>query len=215
MRAIIIILIISITGCKSLEKQRQRANIFYDNHPAELAAKCDKTFPVKDSTGDITYSGIKNTSNKDYKPLIDSLVAVGENAMIQLIYAKKRADTISDKCADAVLDYMRDIERLQQETKRLQISYKPCSPDTITELRTIYRRSMAREASLKDSLDQILYQLGEMTMQSDRQVDELADKDKVNSELRADKNKWMWRAIGTWIGLALMLGGGLFYMLKR
>lgn len=215
MRILVLILIISIAGCKSLEKQRRNANSFFDAHLAELATKCDKTFPVKDSVGDPVYDIIKSSSNKNYKSAIDSLVEIGENAMIQLIYAKKRADTISEQCADVVLGYMRDVERLQQQTKRLQKEYQPCSPDTLTELRVIYRRSMAREMSLKDSLDQILYQLGEMTIQFDQQVDDLSDKDKANSELKSEKNSWMWKAIGTWIGMAIILGGGLFYFIKK
>lgn len=216
MRIIRIALIILVfVACKSTERQRYKANIFFDKHPAELAAKCDKTFPVKDSVGDPVYDIIKSSSNKNYKATIDSLVEIGENAMIQLLYAKKRADTISEQCADVVLGYMRDVERLQQESKRLQKEYRPCSPDTLTELRIIYRRSMAREVSLKDSLDQILYQLGEMTIQFDQQVDDLSDKDKINSELKSDKNGWMWKAIGTWVGMAIILGGGLFYFIKK
>lgn len=215
MRILAFILLISISGCKSLEKQRQAANKFFDSHPAELATKCDKIFPVSDSSGEITYGEVKPGGNIDYRSTIDSLVAIGDNAMIQLLYAKKRADTISEQCADVVLGYMRDLERIQQETKRLHRLYRPCSPDTLTELRIVYRRSMAREALLKDSLDQITYQLSVLTDQSNDQVKELSSQINVISHLKADKNGWMWKAIGTWIGVALLLGAGLFYLLKK
>lgn len=215
MRALFFILFSLFFGCKSLEKQRRDANLFFEKHPVELATKCDKYFPIKDSAGITTYISGAPTTNIDYKSKIDSLVEIGENAMIQLIYAKKKADTISEQCADVVLGYMRDVERLQQETKRLQKEYRPCSPDTLTELRIIYRRSMAAEVVLRDSLDQALYQLGEITVQADRQVDELEQKESEKAQLKAEKNGWMWKAIGTWIGMALFLGGGLFFYLKK
>lgn len=215
MRLIIIVAILTTAACSTLEKQRRQANQYFDKHPGELATRCDKQFPVIDSVAEWRRIILSGSENMDYSKKIDSLVAIGDDALIQLIYAKKRADTISEQCADVVLGYMRDVESLQRQIKSLKNQYQPCSPDTVRSIQTIYRRSMSREASLKDSLDQMIYQLSEMTNQANAQIKELSDKDVVISQLKVDKNGWMWKAIGTWIGMALILGGGLFFLIKR
>jgi hypothetical protein len=210
---IILLALILFSGCKSLEKQKREANNYFDRYPAQLALKCNDKFPVLDSSSEIKYDTL-SSSNINYKVQIDSLVDAGENLAVRLVFTKRQADSISEQCADAVLGYMRDLDILNRRIKSMSSSYKPCAPDTIVALREVFRRSLAREAILEDSLAQYKYQLGEMTDQSNNQASDLMSQERENDRLRSDKNGWMWKAIGTWIGMALILGGLLFLKMK-
>lgn len=195
-------------GCKSIEKQKRQANSYFDKFPSELATRCDKQFPVLDSFTEKKYDTIKVSNNINYRYQIDSLVEIGDNIAAELLILKNRADSISDACANVVLSYMWDIERLNKSIKSLSHSYTPCDPDTIESLQIIYRRSTAREAVLYDSLSQYKYQLGVLTDQANKQIEDIERLDK-------EKGSWMWRAIGSWIGMALIIGGLVYMYIKK
>lgn len=208
-----ILLSLFLYGCKSLERQRTQANLFFDKHPIELARKCDKEFPVLDSVA-VEYHTTPAWIPGFYaEQWIDSVQTAYNALLVKINIAKEQADSISNACADVVIGYMKDMDQLQRQINKLSTS-KALRRDTVTTLRTIYRRSTAVEAILSDSINQYRYQLGEMTDLSNKQVRDLDKKEELIKELKADKKDWMWKAIGTWIGMAIIMGGLLFMKLK-
>jgi hypothetical protein len=215
MRVIVLFFIATLFGCKSVEKQRSRANSFFDKYPAELAAKCDKVFPVSDSAGHWESDLKLAARNTDYRQQIDSLATFSENILTQLIFSRSRVDSISEACADVVLSYMRDIDKLSMDLKRLSTQYTPCNTDTLRMYQTIYRRSTAHEAVLTDSIQQYRYQLSELTRQANEYISQIKSKDQALSEAKKDMKQWMWRAVGTWIGIALLLSVALYLLIRK
>lgn len=215
MRLYIFLFVLFSFGCKSLERQRYQANKYFDRYPSELAIKCESKFPVIDSLVAVDSTGIIESNNENYRAEIDSLLLAVQIADHNIVLGKKKVDSISDECADVVISYMKDLDLLNRKIKELSNKYKPCDPDTLSLLRTIYRRSTAHEYILNDSIQQYKYQLGVITDQYNQQELEIDKKDSEIIILKDEKKQWMWRAIGTWIGMAIFLGGALFMYIKK
>lgn len=154
-------------SCKSIEKQRSRAELFYKVHPEELAAKCAVEFPVKDSVAEPIVGPVKPADNIDYQKQIDSLKMLAEEFEQHLKDAAK-VNEDPDPCADQLEGLKKSFDVLQKKTVELQAKYKPCKPDTIPITTVVYRENAAKVKSLESDNTLIRKSLKEAQDEADK-----------------------------------------------
>jgi len=89
-------------------------------------------------------------------------------------------------------------------------------PSTITryvdKIITVIDEAQVKNA--RDSIAQFDYQLSQITELANKQAADLESKETQLKTYSKTQHVWMWRAIGTWIALALFTGGLVFLKIK-
>ncbi|MBS1520277.1 MAG: hypothetical protein JST50_04735 [Bacteroidetes bacterium] len=141
-----------VTGCSSLwyaKRDIRRLHLYNYTYPNELAADCNKWFPVKDSIS----KKVLPANNFNYSGQIDSLQMIIDS-ISSIQYPIIRQDSSR---------LIGQIAFLKTEISKLKSAYKPCKPDTINHFISNTAQLAMLEQKNKIANDSLLIEKTQLT----------------------------------------------------